>query len=393
MVKAEKYLAICICTAVCFQRLSMAVGSIFWGLSIAIFLYLLYKHYQNNTIKDLVNNYSGYYKAFAIFAICILPSVFFSSDLSESTKKFFEMCIYRVMPFFMITMFIKNTKLIKNIFLIFIVAASIDSLVAVGQVVFGYGSRGWGFGGNTLNLASLLCVLMPILLIIVLDNRFSKKTKNICKIALLCCFAGLLAGKSRGAWLTLAIVLPSISYMYIIKSRKVLIGFLIAILAIGGFFANSDTFKQRLVSTANVTTDMSNLQRLYMWQGAVEMAIDNPVLGVGLCNFEETFLNGYKPEGAKSAALHCHNNVLQILSESGLVGLFGFMYLACYVFFKNFNEWRKTKDPYTLMLWGGLLGFMGFGMFDLTIDHSAVTKAMWFLFGCILVLKNKDYYI
>ena len=116
MIKAEKYLTICICIAVCFQRLSMAVGSIFWGLSIAIFLYLLYKHYQNNTIKDLVNNYSGYYKAFAIFAICILPSVFFSSDLSESTKKFFEMCIYRVMPFFMITMFIKNTKLIKNIF-------------------------------------------------------------------------------------------------------------------------------------------------------------------------------------------------------------------------------------------------------------------------------------
>ena len=69
MVKAEKYLAICICTAVCFQRLSMAVGSIFWGLSIAIFLYLLYKHYQNNTIKDLVNNYSVYYKAFAIFYI------------------------------------------------------------------------------------------------------------------------------------------------------------------------------------------------------------------------------------------------------------------------------------------------------------------------------------
>lgn len=45
------------------------------------------------------------------------------------------------------------------------------------------------------------------------------------------------------------------------------------------------------------------------------------------------------------------------------------------------------------MLWGAWLGFMGFGMFDLTMDHSAVTKAMWFLFGCILVFKNKDYYI
>ena len=44
VIRTEKYLAIFICIAVCFQRLSMAIGSIFGGLSIAIFLYLLYKH-------------------------------------------------------------------------------------------------------------------------------------------------------------------------------------------------------------------------------------------------------------------------------------------------------------------------------------------------------------
>lgn len=390
--KEEKYLAICICIAVCFQRLSMAAGSIFWGLSIAIFLYLFYRNYKANNIGNITKNYAGYYKAFAVFAICTLPSVFLSSDLSESLKKFLEMCIYRVVPFFMVTLFLKNTQWIKNIFLIFIAATSIDSLVAVGQLLFGYGNRGWGFGGNTLNLASLLCVLMPILLVIILDDKFSQKSKNICKIALICCFAGLLAGKSRGAWLTLAIMLPMVSYIYILKSKKVMAMFLIVCLAIGGFFATSDTFKQRLVSTTNVTTDRSNVERLNMWQGAINMAIDYPILGVGLGGFENNYNNIYKPEGAKNF-MHCHNNILQILAESGIVGLFGFLYLACYIFFKNFNEWRKTKNPYSLMLWGAWLGFMIFGMFDLTIDHSAITKAMWFLFGCILVFKNKDYYI
>ena len=391
--KTEKYLAIFVCLAVSLQRLSMAAGSIFWGLSIAVFIYLIYKNYKNKTLNNLYKNYIGYYKAFGIFAICVLPSIFLSVDISEGTKKFVEMCIYRVMPFFIVTMFLKNTKWVKNIFCIFLISIGIDSLVAVGQLILGYGSRGWGFGGNTLNLASLLCVVMPILLVIILDDKFTGRAKIICFISVLCCIAGLLAGKSRGAWLTVIVVLPLISHFYILKSRKVLIGFLIVVFAMFSFFAHSETFKQRLVSTTNITTDMSNKQRLYMWQGAIEMAIDNPVIGVGLCNFEDTFLTSYKPDGAKNAALHCHNNILQILAESGLVGLFGFLYLACYIFFKNFNEWRKTKNPYSLMLWGAWLGFMGFGMFDLTMDHSAVTKAMWFLFGCILVFKNKDYYI
>ena len=139
--KEEKYLAICICIAVCFQRLSMAAGSIFWGLSIAIFLYLFYRNYKANNIGNITKNYAGYYKAFAVFAICTLPSVFLSSDLSESLKKFLEMCIYRVVPFFMVTLFLKNTQWIKNIFLIFIAATSIDSLVAVGQLLFGYSNR------------------------------------------------------------------------------------------------------------------------------------------------------------------------------------------------------------------------------------------------------------
>ena len=37
MYKIEKTLAVIICMAVCIQRLSMAAGSILWGLSIAFF--------------------------------------------------------------------------------------------------------------------------------------------------------------------------------------------------------------------------------------------------------------------------------------------------------------------------------------------------------------------
>lgn len=393
MIKAEKYLAVFICIAVCFQRLSMAAGSIFWGLSILTFLYLLYKNYKNKTLSNLKNNYVGYYKAFAIFALCALPAVFVSGDFEESLHKFLEMYLYRVVPFFMVTLFLKDKKWVRNIFLIFIAATSIDSLVAAGQLLLGYGDRGWGFGGHTLNLASLLCVLLPILLVVLLDDNFTHKTKNICKVAVLCCVVGVLAGKSRGAWLTLGIVLPLISYFYIKNSKKVMIYALIICSIIISFFVVSDTYRARIVSTVNVTTDYSNIDRLLIWESSIDMIKDYPFFGVGLDQFKDVYESGYRNPRHKQDLPHTHNNVIQITTESGFVGLFGFLYLACYIFFKNFNEWRKTKNPYSLMLWGAWLGFMSFGMFDVTIDHSAITKAMWFLFGCILVFKNKDYYI
>ena len=40
------------------------------------------------------------------------------------------------------------------------------------------------------------------------------------------------------------------------------------------------------------------------------------------------------------------------------------------------------------MIWGPWLGFMIFGMFDLIIDHSAITKVWWFMFGALLVLAK-----
>ena len=393
MNKTEKVLIVTVCLAVCVQRLSMAAGSILWGLSIAVFLYLLYKHYRQNDLNNLSENCNGYYKAFIIFAICGIPAIFSSEYFGESLHKFLEMYVYRMMPFFIITLFIKDMKWLKNIFLIFLFITGIDSIVALAQVLLNMTSRGWGFGGHTLNLASLLCVVIPILLVVLLDNRFSKKTKSICKIAILFCIIGVFAGKSRGAWLTLAIVLPLVSYSYIVKSKKAIAGALIVCLMVGSVFATSDVYRNRLVSTINITTDYSNIDRLLIWESTANMVKDYPFFGVGLDQFKKVYDAEYKNPKHKQNLPHTHNNMVQIAAESDLVGLFGFLYLACYIFFKNFNEWRKTKNPYSLMIWGAWLGFMTFGMFDLTIDHSAITKAMWFLFGCILVFKNKDYYI
>lgn len=174
------------------------------------------------TLKAKIEAYKPYYKVILLMWLCFLPTVIFAPDLKTSIKTFIEMWIYRLMPFFMVTLFLQNKKYLAKIAVAFIIATSLDSLVALAQVLLGMTSRGWGFGGHTLNLASLLCIMIPMLLIIIMDDSFSIKAKNIAKAAILCCVLGLIAGKSRGAWLTLTIVLPLVSFRYIFKSKKIL---------------------------------------------------------------------------------------------------------------------------------------------------------------------------
>lgn len=387
--RVKKLMAVCIAIALCFQRLSMAMGSIFWGIAIACFLFLLYKSYKAGDLCARVRIFRNYYKVIALLLLCFIPCVVFSVDIKTSFKAFAEMWIYRLMPFFMVTLFIHNKQWLKTIVVAFVIATCIDCLVAAYQVYGMHAFRGWGFGGHTLNLASLLCIMVPMYAVVVFDDIFSEKLKNICKVALICCVIGLIAGKSRGAWLTLAITLPLVSCYYIVQSKKALAICLIIVLAIGAGFASSKQYKKRLLSIGNTTTDVSNADRIRVWQSCFKMISDYPITGVGLGNFKKVYNKGhYRLKTTVQDLPHSHNNYLQLWSEGGTIGFFGFMTMTLFILFSNLKMWLKTKIPYYLMIWGAWLGFMIFGMFDLIIDHSAITKTWWFLLGALLVYIN-----
>lgn len=386
--KLVNKLAGIICFAICIQRLSMALGSVSWGISILLFLILFFKMKKSGQNIVVDEDVIGYYKAYAICAASFIPSIFVANDISAGVKLFFEMWLYRVMPFFMVTLFIKDKIILRKILLIVLAVFNIDCLVAVGQVILNLGSRGWGFGGNTLHLASILCVIIPMLLVVILDDKFAVKTKKFASLSIVCCFIGVLAGQSRGAWLTLAIILPLVAVKYIINRKKrvvtafVLIGFIV------GVFMVSPSLRYRVESIGNVSTDRSNISRIAVWESGINMIKDHPVVGVGLGGFREAYKTEYILLEDKIGLSHAHNNLIQIGAETGIVGLLGFIYLNGYILIRNFMEWRKNYNPYSLMILSGWLGFTVFGMFDLTIDASAIMKTLWFLLGALLMLKN-----
>ncbi len=73
---------------------------------------------------------------------------------------------------------------------------------------------------------------------------------------------------------------------------------------------NADTFAQ--------------VERLAHWQTAGNMALSNPLLGVGIGNFNETFFR-FSIAGWPKSAGHAHNYYLQALAETGVLGLVAYL--------------------------------------------------------------------
>lgn len=385
--KIINYLAITLCCSVCLQRLSTVVGNVFFILAILLGLFLLYQRKKAGMpFFQVDEGIKGYYKALGIFVLSMVPSALFTGDVSGGVGFVLEKWVYRWFPFFAITLFIRDKQILKKMLLAYMVAIGLDCLVAIGQSLILDLRRPYGFGGHPLHLATILSFFIPILMVAALDGRVSGKLKIVVIIVLICCLAGALVGNSRGAWLTLFVVVPMVAWPYIKCNKKYLcVAGLICCLLVG-FFASNPTYQHRLMSITNTTTNRSNADRILMWKSARDMMIDRPAVGVGPGNFKEMYEKEYKYPEITQNLNHAHNNYLQIGAEYGLIGLGGFFYCLFYMLRRNYYETR-SGNLYARMRLGFLLGFLFFGIIEYSLNIAVVNRALSFLLAILLMLE------
>lgn len=136
---------------------------------------------------------------------------------------------------------------------------------------------------------------------------------------------------SRGAFLALCM-----SALWIAWRSGKLFRALLVLGVLGALFplVAPESVLERL-STIGDTKESSANARLTAWATAMRMIADNPVLGVGMRNFQSRFLD-YSDEPAKVGHTYvAHNSYLQIWAESGTPAfvcyllLLGSVFVAC----------------------------------------------------------------
>ena len=140
----------------------------------------------------------------------------------------------------------------------------------------------------------------------------------------------LLAG-ARASWITYALVLV-FSGWRLLGAKRLLGVFVFGALMLGVLTATVPQVRERIVRTTYALTadqegvDMALSGRTRIWGAATCMIGQHPINGVGARGFREAFPAcdpepGVAPAWGSGPALHAHQIVLEVLSETGAIGL------------------------------------------------------------------------
>ena len=398
----DKYLLCLLCLFGTATFLSMAGGNVLLGLSTLLFLIVLFK----NRGDDILWDEGGYFKVIGAFACALFVSALCSENIGYGMKTWFGFFLWHFMPF-LIILFLCATKDKVDKFLSAIFCGYfISCLYAIYQGVFIYKlniahGRAASFVGHPMTLAGWSCILLPMLLIFIFRKDISKKLHlAYCALFVIGCVA-LVFNSTRGAWLALAIALPLISLPFILKSKKLFLGFVSAVVILGLVLANSPSFMKRVDSISDTKHNWSNVSRFIIWDTAYGIFKEHPVLGIGLGSFSREYKNTVVDRTLKRNVplkdwqkkhlqnlSHAHNNYLHMLAENGLVGFLGYIFAFGFILWKNIKNYLLNKNPYALMIVGSTTALLLQGMTEYNFGNSSVMKIYWFVLACLIVMAR-----
>ena len=390
---AEMVLTILISIMICMTRSSMAFGNLMYGLIILMTLITCWYRRHEISVPQSIRQYGW---AYLVMLLCVLPSAFISDDILVTTKYFFNIWVWKVLIIVPILLCIKSSRKLYTILSVFFVYMGIDALSAFGQYLAHYnldfGDRAGGvINGSVMGLAMLLSFSFPLALIAMFDKSFPKYVRLSAIFSSLGILLGMWGNQSRGSWLFNGINGVLITLRYCFVNIRYILVLLVAVVGIGYAFSSHQDYVARFESTFNISIDGSNLGRIYVWEADKHMIMDHPVTGVGPGLWQKTYREHYKLKQETQDLGHSHNNLLQIASESGILGLIGFLGFSLFMFYTSLKNYIKTRNPYDLSIMVGFISYLFlFGSIDYTWGNSSGIRMFWIVMGIMIQLKINE---
>ena len=137
-----------------------------------------------------------------------------------------------------------------------------------------------------------------------------------------------------------------------------------------------------------VPSERSSLEsRSMIWAATERILTDNPLTGVGMGNFQNTYLvyQQYFPPYLEWAVNHPHNIFLAFYTELGLFGFVVFLMLLAWLYCNRKDTSRTNKEA--PLGWALLIGFLIFGLLDTPYFRTDLAYQFWLIYW-IIVHKN-----
>jgi putative inorganic carbon (hco3(-)) transporter len=360
------------------------------GLGIALLGWLLEGLLNRNwqTQKHPIFIPLGIYIAWNIFSALISPRPLHSLGAVADNE-------WPLLTMVMLFCTIKDKKTLVRLFTIFCATASIAMLYAISQTFSGVDLlnhnaqlapmgkyfRAVGFNGFYLTFGAF--AMSVFFLTANIWSELKEKSRWLFATLALLCLCAILGTFARSMWLSLLVAVPTFGF---IRGKK--IGAIITasffILALGAVVL-VPAIRDRALSTVDLS---QNETRLNLWKTSFHMFQAFPITGFGEDNFDY-YIETFKVPGFYDTTAHPHNDYLNVLVNSGIVGLLAFLSIWVIAIRTGYKTWKRTTDPFLRGLaMGGMLTILGFmvgSFFQNYYGTFANCFHWWFATGLLFV--------
>ncbi|MDD5454332.1 MAG: tetratricopeptide repeat protein [Candidatus Ratteibacteria bacterium] len=331
-------------------------------LLIIIFVLWLYQIFEKGKIsiyKDPA------FIALGTLTIWLVINLFYSSYRYASVTELSRLLTCFALYFAVVNLLKREKDLLLTVFFIVIVFAGL-SVHGVFDYFHNRNPVIISTFGNPNFFSAYLVTVLPVVLLLCIYNFLRKNflISSLLFILTVTTIFLLYVLSSRGAWLALAVSVISLLVLFgnrILKLRwktYIVIG-----LAVILFVGSGILFQKmpRIKSYLNDEMTKGTIGiRLHIWHGTLRMIQARPLLGWGMGTFiivyprfriPEYFLNLH----SVNATDHAHNEILQLTSEIGLIGLGIFLLFLGIILFQAVRVFNKRPLNLLNVIHAGLI--------------------------------------
>ncbi len=223
--------------------------------------------------------------------------------------------------------------------------------------------------------ASALLLCIPFLY---LGTRLNKPWRNIAIATLCLVLIEIALLRTRGVWVGFFAGISATVLLQLLSKQKAAgqlkwvgigTGIFIAILSLVFLVGNN---QEKILNKANIDL------RIKYWNSSIEMAKENPVLGVGAGNWKTNFPK-YGLAGTNKSVMEGetnisrpHNDMLWILAEMGVpawIAIAAFQLFLLFICVKLLNHVDGEKRNYAMAAIFALVAFAGYGLGEFPLER------------------------
>jgi putative inorganic carbon (hco3(-)) transporter len=377
----EKVTQFSLFTFVAFSMFSISVTQI--AFSIGVLAWLLKVH-----LTKTWNKVYGTPVGLPILCFCLanILSVITSVDFATSLVPLKKILQFAV--FFWVANTVVDEKQKDLLIKLLIISGSIASLFGFSQAWTTAVTLQTRISGTMSIYMTFAGVLMLVGLLalgrVLFNNAKEKWIMGAIGIISFC----LLLTLTRQAWLGF---LVGILILIIFWNKKHLLS--LPLIMIGLLLFSPESVKDRLFSLIDLK-DWTLQARFFLWQGGLEIFRDYPLTGCGFKCVDILHSHYPDPSGYIGRLKGMHNNMVQLLVDTGILGLGTWLSIWAAYFLNIYKNWELLSNNnntkgLTMGAMAAVTGFLAGGMFETNFYDSEVVMLLYFIMGISMAKTNK----